>query len=306
MVSGCKKGFDVKFKTVFKKSTMEHAVSERKALISSSSNSSFNNYGAFIGAITPTKVSVIFNALKYLDEDTDEWPGTTIELIDNHVGHNDSIRYADFTNGKVMELKPTMYGNLTSDGWFAKKNVVLKYLIISPRSFVFEFMLPDEYNSVQIINDHSGIDNYPPSEGFGFPEGFNDFSIRNGNIMTCISQFFLQHEYLGASNSPAEFIFGGTDSCYIVKHDNIPDWETCGMIKKMNSRCVARSGNYVSPILTEPQPGTTKMITTTISFDSNDIIEVYAGKDNIPYTSDDIFTFPPKFWDRFKVEITQN
>ncbi len=306
LATSCKQGLDVKFRTIFKKSTVNQAVSENKFLNKKESNGSFSHFGDFIGTITPTKVSVVFNALKFLDSDTDDWPGTTIELIDNHLSHDDTLRYADFTNGNSIELKPTMYGNTTNEGWFVNKDVVLKYLIISPRLFVFDFNLPEQYNSVQIINDHSGIDNYPPSEGFGFPPGFNDFTVRNGNKLTCISQFFLQHEYLGASNSPAEFIFGGTDSCYIVKHDNIPDWEKCGMIQKMNSRCVARSGNYISPILTEPLPGITKTITTTISFNSNDIIEVYAGRDNVPYTYDDIFAFPPKFWDRFKVEITQN
>jgi len=33
------------------------------------------------------------------------------------------------------------------------------------------------------------------------------------------------------------------------------------------------------------------------------IIHVYAGADNIPYTSDDVIVFEPKFWERIYVDV---
>ena len=305
ITTGCNEGINVKFRTVYKKTTVNH-VAVKMNVLPAKNSGSFTRFGTFMRTITPTKVTATFMMLKFEDSDFDESLGTTVELIDNHIPIEDPQRFADFTNGTAVDLNPVMYGNISPDGWFVKKDVVLKYLGIFPRTFVFEFTLPEQYNSVEILNDHSTYENYPPTNGFGFPSGFNDFTTRNGNTLTCISQFFLQHEYLGASNSPNAFIFGGTDSCYLVKSNKKPEWEKCGMIQITEQNYVARSGNYITPTLTPPIPGTTKIITTTISFDSNDIIEVYAGKDNIPYTFDDIFAFPPKFWERFKIEITQN
>lgn len=306
VTASCNERIDVKFRTVYKKTTANQVSVKKNLLKTKNTNGSFTRFGSFMGTITPTKVTATFMMLKFQDSDSDAWPGTSVELIDNHVPIEDPQRFADFTNNSSVELKPVMYGNISSDGWFVEKDVVLKYLGIFPRTFVFEFLLPEQYNEVEILNDHKDYERYPESEGFGFPTGFNDFTTRNGDTLTCISQFFLQHEYLGASNAPNAFVFGGTDSCYVVNANNLPAWEKCSLVTNTGSKNVARSGNYSTPTLAPPIPGTTKLITTTISFDSNDIIEVYTGKDNLPYTFDDIFTFPPKFWERFKVEITQN
>jgi hypothetical protein len=35
----------------------------------------------------------------------------------------------------------------------------------------------------------------------------------------------------------------------------------------------------------------------------NNLIQIYAGQDNIPYTSDDIFVYAPNFWERLSVSL---
>jgi hypothetical protein len=38
-----------------------------------------------------------------------------------------------------------------------------------------------------------------------------------------------------------------------------------------------------------------------MSFNTTDLIHIYAGADNIPYTADDIFVYAPYFWERISV-----
>jgi len=41
-----------------------------------------------------------------------------------------------------------------------------------------------------------------------------------------------------------------------------------------------------------------------MTFDINNLIQIYAGADNIPYTSDDIFVYAPRFWERLSVNLS--
>lgn len=42
---------------------------------------------------------------------------------------------------------------------------------------------------------------------------------------------------------------------------------------------------------------------STISFDTQNLIQIYAGIDNIPYSSDDIFVYAPNYWERVIVKL---
>ena len=292
-----KDGLDLKFRTVYKNALSAKSQTLKSVPFIKSSDATFSQFGNLIGTITPTGVTAKFLTIRY-SNDNDTWP-TTVDVINGNWTQDDPRRFADFTNGNSVEVTPDIFGNVGHDGWFAEGNVVLKYLGIFPEYLLFEFTLPDQYNSVQLQI------NYFPDQGVGLPEGFSDLAERSGNTMKCLSYYFLQHEYAGAANSPGNYIFGGTDSCYLVSANNPPSWEKCSLVNMAGGAYVARSNIYVTPTLTPPG-GSTKIITTTISFDSQNLIQVYSGKDNIPYTSDDIFTFPPKFWERFSITLEQN
>lgn len=49
--------------------------------------------------------------------------------------------------------------------------------------------------------------------------------------------------------------------------------------------------------------GKDKTILSTIGFIIDDIIHVYAGQDNIPYTSDDVIVLEPKYWERMYIDV---
>jgi len=38
-----------------------------------------------------------------------------------------------------------------------------------------------------------------------------------------------------------------------------------------------------------------------MNFNITELIQIYAGKDNIPYTFDDVFVYAPKFRERISV-----
>jgi hypothetical protein len=40
-----------------------------------------------------------------------------------------------------------------------------------------------------------------------------------------------------------------------------------------------------------------------MSFNITDLIQIYAGQDNIAYTFDDIFVYAPNFWERISVSL---
>ncbi len=112
---------------------------------------------------------------------------------------------------------------------------MLKCLGIFLEYLLFEFTLPDQYNSVQLKI------NYFPDQSFGLPEGFSDLAERNRNTMKCLSYYFLQHEYAGTTNSTGNYIFGGTDSCYLVIANNTPSWEECELVNMAGGGYVARN-----------------------------------------------------------------
>jgi len=65
--------------------------------------------------------------------------------------------------------------------------------------------------------------------------------------------------------------------------------------------------NKFTPISIQKIPdGETRTISGTMTFNSTDLIQIYAGKDNVPYTSDDIFVYSPKFWERLSVSLTSD
>ena len=63
------------------------------------------------------------------------------------------------------------------------------------------------------------------------------------------------------------------------------------------------SNHFNSWTFNTPQVGETKTINTTIFFNSDNLIQVYAGADDIEYTSDDIIVYAPKFWERLFITV---
>ncbi|MFN8135513.1 MAG: hypothetical protein U0Z17_09910 [Bacteroidales bacterium] len=67
---------------------------------------------------------------------------------------------------------------------------------------------------------------------------------------------------------------------------------------------IIRSNKYVAKTVTMPTNGETIEMVSTISFDTENLIQIYTGQDNIPYTSDDIFLYAPNYWERLRLNST--
>ncbi|MFN7302291.1 MAG: hypothetical protein ACK5U7_12530, partial [Bacteroidota bacterium] len=52
-----------------------------------------------------------------------------------------------------------------------------------------------------------------------------------------------------------------------------------------------------------PDAGETATLFSTMVFDTENLIQLYAGADNTPYTADDIMVYAPNFWERIKVKL---
>jgi hypothetical protein len=66
---------------------------------------------------------------------------------------------------------------------------------------------------------------------------------------------------------------------------------------------IIRSDRYVNTTYHAPDAGETLTMSGTVIFNTTNLIQVYAGADNIPYTSDDVFVYAPKFWERISSRL---
>jgi hypothetical protein len=298
LLMGCDKfgsdGLELKFRAIYTSEPNTGKQSAQGVPEKDAATDYYTQFGDFLGTLSPGKVTAQFNTIRFIDRKNTE-PGmqTLLEIIGVNWPFDDERRFADFTNGNTIEFTPEIYGNVDNDGWFVDENIRLKYLLILPQEFLFEFDLPEAFTEVFLGTYPAG-----PFE-------------RVGNTIKSNADFFLfrltdegcDYEHGIKLNG---FVFGETDTSYIVCQNNIAPDDVSELITQAQPHCVVRSDNYVSPVLTPPRQGEPKIITASVSFHSADIIQHYAGYDNIANTSDDVFIFEPNFWERFSVTIEQN
>ena len=106
------------------------------------------------------------------------------------------------------------------------------------------------------------------------------------------------------NQQPWAYFFGNSDSTYLVNQEQInhPISEEFPFGEKFFIR-----SNAFQPVTVKmPNSGQTIEMYSTIGFDSENLIQVYAGKDNVPYTQDDVFVYAPKYWERLYVNLEVN
>ncbi|HOS83283.1 MAG TPA: hypothetical protein PK199_00055 [Bacteroidales bacterium] len=286
-----KEGLDVKFRTMYGSGLLKK-LQVKSESTSESMYEQYYEYGDFIQYISPSKVTAKFNSIRYVDrKESQAGMQTMVDVISVNWPSDDARRFADFTNGSTVEVIPQMWGNIDNDGWFVEDTIRLRYLLILPDAFKFEFDYPAEL---------------PMYEYNTWPNIFK----RTGNTVICDMHYLLQRTQHQAYDYEygiflKGFVFGGTDTSFIATQSQSAA-DIFDLISMAQPHSVARSGNYECPILTPPVKRQSKIITTYITFNSENIIQHYAGYDNIAYTSDDMFVLEPKFWDRFDVIIEQN
>ena len=253
----------------------------------------YTGFGDYITSVSPHVFKAKFICIRYVD-DLDVF--NQIELINNNLPDKDPLKYADFTNNSSATLVPELNGNLTNEGVAFADTVVFNYFYFRLQFFYQEIQLPEQYEGIGSL-DQFGFNDAAIEEEYN-----QVYSSLENNILKARYRMFLYPLYEHVQRLPDAFVFGGTDSSYVLNlftdpHDfpvNLP----------YDGDYIARSKNY-GPITYVPtdSPDKTTVMEATMSFNYDDLIQIYAGKDNVPYTKDDVFLYEPNFWDRFKVEV---
>lgn len=250
----------------------------------------YSGLGGYITSITPSHFSSKLNMLMFLD-DWDQSKSTThmISYID---GHDNDPNYeisltVDFSGNQEVEYTPILYSTDIWNGVFMQQEIVFKYFYLVPYHFIQEFEVPAGYGSTNIMGQN-GTYRIEPSTG--------------KRLIKINHQPFLEPVFGAQNRQPGGYFFGNTDSTFIFNKscsqvppsENHPNGGTSPMIRS----------NKMTPLtLIRPEAGESIEMYSTISFNTDNLIQVYAGTDNIPYTPDDVFVYAPNYWERLKVRL---
>ncbi len=256
----------------------------------------YTQFGDYIASVTPTAF-----VGKFLDMRLQNWTeGNTIwnygfNIIDNNTPIDSTNRLADFSNNATVNFNPDL-GNFTLNS-----NVTFNLFFFIPLFYYQEFELPSQYSSVAELTYLSfggDIINF---------ESFSIGGVRTGGFVKGSSQPFMapifDSNWTGFNGTfpeiPENYVFGLSDSTYIY-HSNGQGGINDPLAQ---GGYIVRSSLFNGISLPDEAEGEQITLNGTMTFDINELIQIYAGEDNIPYTSDDVFVYAPNFWERMEVNI---
>jgi hypothetical protein len=269
-----------------------------RSLKSYSVNDRYSQFGDYITSITPSVFIIKFLDLRLCSAWENQ--NNNLAIIDNNdYAWSSTDRIADFSNNATVKIN--LKGTI-------KKDLEMKYLVSAPMFYYQEFVLPEQYSK---FNIDSGINNltylsfggknidYPTAnDGIG---GVKDGCLVKGSHNPLTAPIF-DENWTGFNGNfpeiPHVTVFGNTDSTFIFSSTGISKDDPMGCAER-----IIRSNKFNSIKLQSVPEGETRTITGVMTFDTNGLIQVYAGKDNIPYTSDDIFVYAPRYWERISISL---
>ena len=228
-------------------------------------------------------------SLRFYDENPIDNEGHILDLIDNNGPEDAPERFADFSNAATVSLAPILWGTVGSDGLYVDKQIDFVIFSFHMSYFYQEVQLPAEYANVNL----SHFNNV-----FNDKQYYSDV-VKTGNILKV--DFFPLIAYV---DNITGYFFGCTDTTVLISQSSqiIPALAPVGVL----GGNFAWSNKYKAWTFDSPMEGETKTMNTTVGFISDNLIQVYAGLDNIPYTSDDVFVYAPNYWERLFVNVTMN
>lgn len=267
--------------------------------VRSAPNDLYTNFGDYITSLTPTKFMAKIWTIGYIDRVM--VPGANdaqvLQYIDqnpDNLQQDDPSRMVDFSNNITVNFdNPVMFGQLR-DGILEGKNIDFKYFYFLPYYLYQEIQLPAQYEGVQL-------------EMF---EQYMGSSVVENNVLKTQHQPFIKKIFPNSNtNNGLYFYFGNTDSSFVVN----PNGE--GVLLSENNPAInedshggtrtliIRSSKYTNAIYSSPDANETITLSGIVSFNTTNLIQVYSGADNVPYTRDDVFVYAPKFWERISSKL---
>lgn len=253
----------------------------------------YTQFGDYITSLTPSVFIANIWTVGYVDKvfglsDNDAQMLQYIEQNTDKLPPDDPSRIVNFSNNSTITFNPVLYGRVNNDGQFEDQQIDFQYFYFMPLYFYQEVLLPAEYDSVQLNMFSSG-------------------AIVN-NILKVRHIEMFNKIFPNANTSQGfNFFFGNADSTFVVN----PNGETVptsdnNPISDATQNLVVRSNKYTNMVYNAPLSGETVVMNGFLSFDTGNLIQLYAGADNIPYTSDDIIVYAPKFWERIYSRLEIN
>lgn len=259
----------------------------------------YTQFGDYITSVTPSIFIIKFLDLRLCSAWENQ--NNNLSIIDNNnFPWTSTERIADFSHNGTVNI--AINGNIGTD-------VEMKYLVSIPMFYYQEFELPEQYfsfsidggvNNLNYLNFGGNNIDYPTANyGIG---GIKEGCLVKGSNNPLMAPIF-DSSWTGFNGNFPEMphitVFGNTDSTFIYSSNGISKDDPMG------SKEVIIRSNKFNPITLHAIPvGETKTINGIMTFDTNGLIQIYAGKDNIPYTSDDIFVYAPRYWERISVSLT--
>ena len=302
---GCNKNNQGSSKLVFNMTykTIENSKMSRQnshILKSPLAEEHYSQFGDFITSITPTVFIGKFleMRLQHFVEGDVMWK-EQIRIIDSNMDCASSQRLADFSNNATVQITPVFEGINNTE----MTNVEFNLFANSVMFYYQEFEIPAEYDNTsyfQYLTFGGDIDLKNPFVG----------GERNGRLLKISNQSLMapifDSTWTGFNGNypelPQNYVFGSSDSTYIYYEKGFHKQSINNPIGQ--GGYIIRSNAYKPLSIGDMTGGQTKNITGIISFNTTNLIQIYAGKDNIPYTSDDIFVYAPRFWERLSVNLT--
>jgi hypothetical protein len=264
----------------------------------------YSRFGDFITSITPTVFIAKFGGmrLQHFVRGDKMWK-EQIKIIDGYeVGiiDKDCGRLADFSNNATVQITPVFEGVDYADMKNVEFNLFTNFILF----FYQEFEIPAEYANIKYLDNllYSGdsIDLNSFSVA-GMRDG-NWLKIGSSDLMAPIFDSTWTGFHGNYPQMPQSYVFGSTDSTYMYYEKGIHNQSINNPTGQ--GGYIIRSNAYKPFSIGDMSGGQTKNISGVIAFNTTNLIQIYAGKDNIPYTSDDIFVYAPKFWERLSVNLT--
>ena len=255
----------------------------------------YTQFGDYITSLTPTKFTAKIWTMGYMDgvwwntqtNSTNilsyvRWDGSM------YTPAQDSIqRSADFSNNATVTFEnPGMNGQL--NGEFFENNVDFKYFFFVTNFLYQEVQLPTQYEGIQLTAINAGF----------------NATVEN-NILKSQHKMFMKPIFPnGELDMAFRFYFGNTDSAFVVNpNGEMLEISEDNPLDGGRNYLTFRSDKYSHASYRVPDEGETLTMSGVVSFNSTDLIQVYAGADNVPYTSDDVFVYAPKFWERISSRL---
>ena len=283
-------------KILYKINFIDHEISSRKGLAmkkESLGSDRYTQFGDYILSITPKIFTARVWTIGYIDTVLDRSNNSAnmlqyIEQNADKLSRDDPSRSINFSDNNIVSFDPVIYGKVNNDGQFEDAQIDFKYFYFIPDRLYQELQLPSEYQNVTLDM---------------FPSGSVSDNMLKINHNEILTKLFPNAGTIGN----LYLIFGNTDSTFVVNPngENVGFSEDCPIAEPGHDLTI-RSHKYVNMIFNQSAEGETTVMNGILSINIQDLIQVYAGNDNVPYTRDDILVYAPRFWERISSRLEIN